>query len=49
MDLPDTTLEAIAVGRDVFLPDSTVLIELLMRIQSRFNVSLSSCHADVSI
>lgn len=33
---PDVLCTAIAVGQDVFLPDSTVLIELLMRIQSQF-------------
>ena len=33
---------AIAVGQDVFLPDSTVLIELLMRIQSRFYAVFST-------
>jgi hypothetical protein len=42
---PDVVYTAIAVGQDVFLPDSPVLIELLMRIQSQY-YAVFIIHAD---
>lgn len=42
---PDVVCTAIAVGQDVFLPDSPVLIELLMRIQSQY-YAVFIIHAD---
>lgn len=49
----DATSTAIAVGRDVFRPDSRTFVELLMRIQSKSDVSVSTATAtdvpDVSL